>query len=48
MTLLSLFTVGLAVSIGSIEVGVIVTFVLILCYADFIESLIKSKRNNGA
>ena len=43
IVLLSLFTGGLAISIGSIEFGVIVVFVLILCYVDFIESLIRRR-----
>ena len=39
MVVLSLFAGGLAVSIGSIEFGVIVTIVLIMAYIDFWESL---------
>jgi len=44
MILLTLFAGGLAISIGSIETGLIVGFVLILCYIDFGQSL--RKRNN--
>ncbi len=44
MVLLTLFAGGLAMSIGSIEVGLVVGFVLLLSYVDFFESL--RKRTN--
>lgn len=43
MVVLSLFAGGLALSIGSLEFGVIVVIVLIMAYIEFWESL---RRNN--
>ena len=43
IALLSVFAGGLAISIGSIEFGVIVAIVLIMCYVDFFESVWKSR-----
>jgi hypothetical protein len=47
VVLLSVFTGGLAISIGSIEFGVIVVIVLIMCYVDFFESVWKNWRDRG-
>lgn len=44
VVLLTLFTGGLAISIGSIEFGLIVCIVLIMCYVDFFESVWKGRR----
>ncbi len=43
IVLLSLFAGGLAISIGSIEFGLIVGVVLIMCYVDFFESVWKGR-----
>ena len=42
MVLLSLFAGGLAVSIGSIEFGVSVVIVLVMCYVDFWDAFCTS------
>ena len=47
VVLLSVFTGGLAISIGSVEFGVIVVIVLVMCYVDFFESVWKNRRNRG-
>lgn len=44
MILISLFAGGLALSIGSIEFGIIVIAVLIMCYIDFYESIRNDKK----
>jgi hypothetical protein len=47
VVLLSVFSGGLAISIGSVEFGVIVGIVLVMCYVDFFESVWKNRRNRG-
>lgn len=44
MVLFSLFAGGLAISIGSMEFGIIVAVVLIMCYVDFFESVWANRR----
>jgi len=39
MIVLSLFAGGLAISIGSLEFGIIVVVVLVMAYVDFWESI---------
>lgn len=46
IVLLSLFAGGLALSIGSIEFGIIVVIVLIMSYIDFYESLRNGKKGS--